>query len=99
MPWLVGSAYDAHVADATAGVDVGVGVDDLAPLTFERQTEAVSLVRHTGEVADDGDCRTVRPPAQERQHVAFGVVRVDPVETLAVDVLRPQCRVVLVDAV
>src|SRR4051812_4365081 len=67
-----------EVPDAGAAVRLGVGVEDLAPATAARQSEAVALVRDAGEVDDDGDRGCVVPLAQVGEGVAEGVVGVDP---------------------
>src|SRR4051794_9188982 len=88
--------YGAHVADAATGVEVGVGVDDLAPLTGKRQTASFARVRAPREIGEAGNRRPVLAPTQEREHVALRVVGVDPLETLTLSVERPQRRVLLV---
>src|SRR4051794_26794492 len=89
VPGFLGRLDRAEVADAAAGITLCVGVEDLLPLPGAGQPDAVALVRHPREVADDRHARTVRTPAQERQHVADVVVGVDPREALGLRVLRP----------
>src|SRR5947209_2522445 len=62
VPRIVHGLYGAHVAHAAAGVDVGIGVDDLAPFAGKGQTDPVALVRAAGEVGDAGDRRPVLAP-------------------------------------
>src|SRR5215475_9106163 len=53
-----------------------------------------------GEVDDHGDRLVIRTaPANERDDVARGVIRVDPVETAWVAIATPQRRPLLVGAV
>ena len=52
----------AEVAHAGAAVDLGVGVDQLGPLTGHGQAQLEVLVRTTGEVGDADDRRAVASP-------------------------------------
>src|SRR5687767_64432 len=97
VPRLLDGLDTAHVADAGAAVALGVAVEHLAPEAGPRQADAVAVVRVAREVRDAGQrlgtcVRAVPGPrragvAQEGQHVARGVVGVDPLEAGGVDIL------------
>src|SRR5712691_4497788 len=55
-PMLLG-VHAAAVADAAAAVDLGVGVEDLAPEAWARHPYAVAIACNRREVHDDDDRR------------------------------------------
>src|SRR5207249_7034450 len=90
----------AQVADVRAAVELGVGVDRLAPATAVRQADPVLLAWDGREVGDGGDgALTVAGHANEGNDVALDVVRVQPAEARGLEVDLVQRRLAPVDAV
>ena len=93
MPRLVGRLDPPHVADVAAAVDLGVGVEGLAPAPGVGQADPQVVVGHGGQVGHHGHRRvTVGAVADERQQVGVGVVGVDPLEGRRVVVAPPEGR-------
>src|SRR3954447_13237795 len=90
MPGRLVGDHFAEVSYAGATVVLGVGVERFAPPSRSWQTYSVSLMWVAGEVHHAGQHRVVVSPAQEAQHVAPGVVGVDPLETGGIGVLAVQ---------
>src|SRR5690242_1992674 len=76
-----------EIAHAAAAINGRVGVDDLPPVSRERNAEKVILARHGREIAgDENHLLAVAALADVRECALLGVAAVDPLETVRVEV-------------
>lgn len=77
------SVYSVAVVNAAAVVLPGIGVEKFPPESFGRDASAIIRAGSSAEVADNKNCvGWRRAVAEERDHVFFRAVCIEPAKTL-----------------
>ncbi len=87
------------IADVTAAVGFGIGIDDLAIKSGRRNAEPVIVTHHWRRVDNEHNHLVGARFSYERDHAVVGVMKIDPLEAVMTVVLLPQGRLAFVNLI
>src|SRR4029077_1376380 len=99
LPWFVRRCDPAEIAHVATAISLGIGIDDFPIKTGPGSANVVAVMHHRRGVYDKDNNLAVARFPHPRDNSVFGIVKINPLESLEVIVQVPKRRLAFVEII
>src|SRR5207248_4206549 len=92
LPWFVGRSDPAEIAHVATPISLGIGIDDFPIKAGPRSADVVAVMHHRRGVYDKDNNLALTGFPHPRDNAVFGIVEINPFESLVGIVQVPKRR-------
>src|SRR5438067_9236005 len=99
LPWFVGRGDPAEIAHVATAISLAIRIDDFTIKTGPRSANVVAVMHHRRGVYDKDNHLAVTRFPHPRDNAVFGIVKINPLESLVSIVQVPKRRLAFVEII
>src|SRR5439155_7398963 len=99
LPGFVGRSDPAEIAHVASPIGLGIGIDDFTVKAGPRSANVVAVMHHRRGVYDKYDDLVFTGSPHPRDNAVFGIVKINPFESLVSIVQVPKRRLAFVEII
>src|SRR5205823_13692362 len=99
LPWLVRSGNPPQIPHVAATVGFGIGIDDFAVIAGSGGADMILVTHYWRGIYDEDDHLAFARFPEPRDHAVFGIVKINPLESLVGIVQVPQRRLAFIQVI
>ena len=99
LPWFVRRSDPAEIAHVAAPISLGIGIDDFPVKTGAGSANVIAIMHYRRGVYDKDNNLALTGFPHPRDHAVFGIVEINPFESLVGIVQVPKRRLAFVEII
>ena len=99
LPGFVGRSDPAQIAHVATAISLGIGIDDFPIKTGPRSANVVPVMHYRSGIYDKDDDLALTGFPHPRNNAIFGIVEINPLESLVTIVQVPKRRLAFVEII
>src|SRR5258708_36019379 len=99
LPWFVRRSDPAEIAHVATPISLAIRIDDFTIKTGPRSANVVAVMHHRSGIYDKDDGFALARFPHPRDNAVFGIVEINPLESLESIVQVPKRRLAFVEII